>query len=258
MTAADPYDYRKAVAATIADIKAGRLDKAVLPRPVILTGGPVGLPATYLAGRRVNTPSVPSFWAWVAGWQAADSSPETVVEAEREGRVATQPLAGTRALGTDAAENERLRRELLADPKEVHEHAVSVRLACQEVTDVCRPGSVVVEEFMDAKERGSVQHLASRVSGLLREGQGPLGRVQGAVPRGYGDGRTEGGGPGGAVPVRGGAARLVRRRCDHGRHGRCRGRGTGPADGFPPRWANVAQSGPRESWQGRLRTGGSR
>ncbi|MGW7005322.1 salicylate synthase [Streptomyces sp. NPDC054933] len=172
VTAADLYGYREAVAATIADIKAGRLDKAVLSRPVILTGAPVDLPATYLAGRRANTPAR-SFLLDLGGWQAAGFSPETVVEAERDGRVATQPLAGTRALGPDAAENDRLRRELLADPKEVHEHAVSVRLACQELMDVCRPDSVGVAEFMDVKERGSVQHLASRVTGLLREGQGP-------------------------------------------------------------------------------------
>jgi salicylate synthetase len=139
---------------------------------VILTGASVDLPATYLAGRRANTPAR-SFLLDLGGWQAAGFSPETVVEAERDGRVTTQPLAGTRALGPDAAENDRLRRELLADPKEVHEHAISVRLACQELADVCRPSSVVVEEFMGVKERGSVQHLASRVAGLLRDGQGP-------------------------------------------------------------------------------------
>jgi salicylate synthase len=172
LTAADPYGYRKAVAATIADIKARRLDKAVLSRPVVLDGAPVDLPATYLAGRRANTPAR-SFLLDLGGWQAAGFSPETVLEAERDGRISTQPLAGTRALGPDTAENDRLRHQLLSDPKEVHEHAVSVRLACQELNEVCRPGSVVVEEFMNVKERGSVQHLASRVAGLLREDQGP-------------------------------------------------------------------------------------
>jgi salicylate synthase len=55
----------------------------------------------------------------------------------------------------------------------VHEHAISVRLACQELEAICRPGSVAVEEFMTVQERGSVQHLASRVAGQLREGLGP-------------------------------------------------------------------------------------
>ncbi|RII86070.1 salicylate synthase, partial [Clavibacter californiensis] len=35
---------------------------------------------------------------------------------------------------------------------------------------VCRPGSVRVEEFMVVEERGTVQHLASRVAGELVDG----------------------------------------------------------------------------------------
>jgi salicylate synthetase len=171
-TAEDPHGYRAAVAAAVADIRADLLDKVVLSRPVALTGAPVDLPATYLAGRRANTPAR-SFLLDLGGWQAAGFSPETVIEADRGGRVTTQPLAGTRALGPDPAANHRLRRELLTDPKEVHEHAISVLLARQELVDVCRPDSVVVEEFMEVKERGSVQHLGSRVAGLLRGDRGP-------------------------------------------------------------------------------------
>jgi salicylate synthetase len=171
-TAEDPHGYRAAVAAAVADIQADLLDKVVLSRPVALTGVPVDLPATYLAGRRANTPAR-SFLLDLGGWQAAGFSPETVIEADRGGRVTTQPLAGTRALGPDPATNHRLRRELLVDPKEVHEHAISVLLARQELVGVCRPDSVVVEEFMEVKERGSVQHLGSRVAGLLRDDRGP-------------------------------------------------------------------------------------
>jgi len=157
-------DYRNDVAATIADIEAGRIDKAVVSRTVPLPS--VDLPTSYLACRRANTPAR-SFLLDVGGWQAAGFSPETVVEVEADGRVTTQPLAGTRALGHDATANERLRAELLTDAKEVHEHAISVRLACAELATVCRPGTVAIEEFMVIRERGSVQHLASRVAGRL-------------------------------------------------------------------------------------------
>jgi anthranilate synthase component 1/salicylate synthetase len=36
---------------------------------------------------------------------------------------------------------------------------------------VCEPESITVEEFMAVRERGSVQHLASRVAGQLAEGR---------------------------------------------------------------------------------------
>nr|WTB29678.1 salicylate synthase [Streptomyces sp. NBC_00830] len=165
--------YGQAVSRTVADIHAGLLEKAVVSRKVPLPAEPrPDFPATYLAGRRANTPAR-SYLMNLGGYQAAGFSPETVLEVEAEGRVSTQPLAGTRALGADPAENERRRSELLSDPKEIHEHAVSVRLAWDEMASVCRAGSVAVEEFMAVRPRGSVQHLASRVTGRLRSDAGP-------------------------------------------------------------------------------------
>jgi salicylate synthetase len=163
----DADGYRGAVAEIVAQITEGRLGKAVPSRVVPLDDvPPVDLPATYLSARAANTPAR-SFLLDLGGWHAAGLSPETVLEARPDGRITTQPLAGTRALGPDAARNDVLRAELLADPKEVHEHAISVKLACTELERVCAPGSVAVEEFMTVRERGSVQHLASRVSGRL-------------------------------------------------------------------------------------------
>jgi salicylate synthase len=164
-----PSRYREAVATTIADIRAGLFHKAIVSRPLPLSDGvQLDFAATYLAGRRANTPAR-SYLLDLGGWQVAGFSPETIVQVGADGRVTTQPLAGTRALDHDPVRNRRLREELLTDPKEVHEHALSVRLACDELTGVCQPGSVNVEEFMNISERGSVQHLASRVSGRLRE-----------------------------------------------------------------------------------------
>ncbi|MFK4540618.1 salicylate synthetase [Streptomyces tendae] len=165
--------YGQAVARTVGDISAGLLEKAVVSRKVPLpAGSQPDFPATYLAGRRANTPAR-SYLLDLGGYRAAGFSPETVLEVGDDGRVSTQPLAGTRALGADPAENERRRAELLSDPKEIHEHAVSVRLAWEEMAAVCRPGSVVVEEYMAVRPRGSVQHLASRVTGRLRPDTGP-------------------------------------------------------------------------------------
>jgi anthranilate synthase component 1/salicylate synthetase len=48
---------------------------------------------------------------------------------------------------------------------------------------VCREGSVRAEEFMTVKERGSVQHIASRVSGELSSGdRGPWPALAAVFP----------------------------------------------------------------------------
>lgn len=51
-----------------------------------------------------------------------------------------------------------------------------MRLAVDELTGICRRGTVVVEEFMTVRERGSVQHLASRATGRLADGAGVMGQ----------------------------------------------------------------------------------
>ncbi|MEV8379012.1 salicylate synthase [Kribbella sp. NPDC056861] len=161
-------DYLAAVTTAVAAIQQGRLDKVILSRTVPVPGN-LDLAATYLAGRRGNTPAR-SFLLRLGGWEAAGFSPEIIARIDTEGVVVTQPLAGTRALSGDAADDRLLRDGLRRDPKEVFEHAISVRLAADELAGMCAPDTVRVSEFMSVKERGSVQHLASEVSGDLLPG----------------------------------------------------------------------------------------
>jgi salicylate synthetase len=162
----DQQAYRAGVAHAVEEICAGRLHKVILSRTVPVPFE-VDMCATYVEGRRHNTPAR-SFLLDFGGWQAAGFSPETVVEVDAAGRVSTQPLAGTRALTGDAGADAGLRAELLGDPKEVFEHATSVKLAFEELASV--GDDTQVSEFLAIKPRGSVQHLASRVGSTLRAG----------------------------------------------------------------------------------------
>ena len=163
--------YRAAVAAAVSRIQDRELQKVILSR-VVSIDGPVDLGATYLVGRRNNTPAR-SFLLDVGGIRAAGFSPEIVAAVDAGGRVTTEPLAGTRARAGDAVEDGRLRADLLSDAKEIFEHAISVKVAFDELAELCESGSVLVEDFMSVKERGSVQHLASSVSGQLPAGVTP-------------------------------------------------------------------------------------
>lgn len=61
----------------------------------------------------------------------------------------------------------KLGEELLHDPKEIVEHVVSAREAITELQRLCPRDTVKIEDFMSIRTRGSVQHLGSRITGIL-------------------------------------------------------------------------------------------
>jgi len=162
-------DYQRAVKVAVEEINAGQLQKVILSRVVPLSKE-IDFVDTYVAGRRGNRPAR-SFLLHLGGIEIAGFSPEVVVQVHEDGRVVSQPLAGTRMLTADPVENKRLRLELLSTAKEIFEHAISVKTACDELQSICVPNSLIVEEFMAIRERGTVQHLASRVAGKLAKGR---------------------------------------------------------------------------------------
>lgn len=163
-------EYRRQVARAIQMISEGALEKVILSRRITVEGE-VDLVGTYLAGRRGNTPAR-SFLLRLGGIEATGFSPEIVLGVGADGRAATHALAGTRALDADDnAHNELLRANLLSDPKEVYEHAISVKVAVEDLSRACAPESIAVKDFMVVRERGSVQHISSRVTGLLTPGR---------------------------------------------------------------------------------------
>ncbi|OBH89449.1 salicylate synthase, partial [Mycobacterium scrofulaceum] len=162
---ADPSNYRDRVASAVGEIADGRYHKVILSRSLEVPF-PLDFPSTYRLGRRHNTP-VRSFLLRLGGIRAVGYSPELVAAVRDDGIVVTEPLAGTRALGRGVTRDRQARDDLESNSKEIVEHAISVRSSLQEMTEIAEPGSAVVTDFMTVRERGSVQHLGSTVSGRL-------------------------------------------------------------------------------------------
>lgn len=111
------------------------------------------------------------------------SSPETLVKVE--GRAArTFPIAGSRPRGASPEEDHRLAEELRADPKERSEHLMLVDLARNDLAKVCDPASIAVTDFMAIKRYSHIMHLASTVTGVLREGVSALDALTATFPAG--------------------------------------------------------------------------
>jgi anthranilate synthase component 1 len=98
--------------------------------------------------------------------------------------VQTVPIAGTRPRGKNQEEDARLAEELLGDEKERAEHLMLVDLARNDIGRVTEFGSVSVPEFMDIEKFSHVQHIVSRVCGVIAEGKDRFDALASCFPAG--------------------------------------------------------------------------
>lgn len=111
------------------------------------------------------------------------SSPETLLTV-RGREATTSPIAGTRPLGNGLMERKRYREDLLLDEKERAEHAMLVDLARNDLGRVCEGGLVGVPEYMRVEEFSHVQHIVSKVQGILAEGYESVDALCSVFPAG--------------------------------------------------------------------------
>ncbi|CAH0025684.1 unnamed protein product [Clonostachys rhizophaga] len=160
----DHDEYFHTVQQALSSITSGKYEKVIASRQVRILGQ-VDMIKTLIRGLQMNTPKR-TFILRQGGFEATGFSPELVMSVVNN-HVTTEPLAGTRSnVGTDE-ERQKLKAELIRDPKEIVEHVVSVKEAIQEMNHCCRPDSVSVHDFMTIKNRGRVQHIGSSVQGQL-------------------------------------------------------------------------------------------
>ncbi len=137
---------------------------------------------TYRMLRTVN-PSPYMFYFSSPNMEVAGASPETLVKLT-DGVLHTFPLAGTRPRGATDEEDERLERELLADPKELAEHNMLVDLGRNDIGKVSRFGTVKLEKYHEILKYSHVMHLGSTVRGELDEGKTALDAINAILPAG--------------------------------------------------------------------------
>jgi anthranilate synthase component 1 len=130
----------------------------------------------YRALRRVN----PSPYLYLLEFDELaliGSSPERLVACE-DGIASLCPIAGT----TDPTEGDAER--LLSSEKDRAEHVMLVDLGRNDLSRVCRAGTVHVTRSMEVERFSHVSHLVSEVVGELRDGIGPFDVLRACFPAG--------------------------------------------------------------------------
>ncbi len=157
--------FRRAVAAAVARIEAGEVEKVVLARDLeAITPDPIDIPAVLARLQEAN----PTSWTFhVDGLIGA--SPEMLIEL-RGPTVRSQALAGSAPVTGDPDVDDATAARLAASSKDHAEHAYAAdsvieRLA--EVADVRAAQTTVLR-------LPSIMHLATEISGTLREPRSAL------------------------------------------------------------------------------------
>ena len=116
-------------------------------------------------------------------YQIVGSSPEALVTV-KDGSVVTHPIAGSRPRGVTVEEDHLAEKSLVNDQKERAEHLMLVDLSRNDLSKVCRPGTVSVTQFMEVERFSHIMHLVSHVEGRLDDSVSALDVLAAAFPAG--------------------------------------------------------------------------
>jgi len=169
------HQYERAVVRAKEHIRAGDAFQIVLSQRAERPTSASAL-ELYRSLRRVN-PSPYLFLLELGGLALIGSSPETLVKAEGR-RASLNPIAGTTSPGEGDAER------LLGSEKDRAEHVMLVDLGRNDLSRVCRAGTVRLARYLEPERFSHVTHLVSEVVGELEQGISHFDLLRACFPAG--------------------------------------------------------------------------
>jgi para-aminobenzoate synthetase component 1 len=177
----DHAAYLAAVERVIELICAGDVFQANLSQRLLF---PAKRPALqqYLSLQKKNPAPFAGYFAH-RDWAILSASPERFLQL-RNGTVSTRPIKGTRQRGSVPEADLYRRDELRESEKDRAENVMIVDLLRNDLSRVCRPGSIRVPELCMVETYETVSHLVSEIQGELEEGRGFWDLIEATFPGG--------------------------------------------------------------------------
>src|SRR5262245_59381664 len=178
-----PAVFRQAVRRTIDYIEAGDIYQANITQR-FRARLPTGFDRLSLyQALRTRNPATFSACLDFGATGILSSSPERFLKLT-DGRVETRPIKGTRPRGRGPEEDKALAAELMASAKDRAENLMIVDLLRNDISRVCRIGSVKVPTLFGLESYATVHHLVSVVAGELAAGRSAVDLLRACFPGG--------------------------------------------------------------------------
>ncbi|RMG39260.1 MAG: anthranilate synthase component I family protein [Planctomycetota bacterium] len=174
-------EYLRAVERVLEWIRAGDIFQANLSQRLVFPFGG-SLVELYRRLRACNPAPFAGFFA-DEDWAILSASPERFIRCAG-GVVQTRPIKGTRPRGTGPEADLIYEEELRRSAKDAAENVMIVDLLRNDLSRVCRPGSIRVTELCAVERYQTVQHLVSTVEGELAGGRDVWDLLTAALPGG--------------------------------------------------------------------------
>jgi para-aminobenzoate synthetase component I len=174
--------YLDAVARVIEYIRAGDIFQANLSQR--LEAPLVGPPLELYRRLRGLSPAPFAAYFDAGSVVVASSSPERFLRVSEGARVETRPIKGTRPRGVGPEHDAALALALAESEKDRAENVMIVDLLRNDLSRVCRPGTVRVPELFALEHYANVHHLVSTVVGELAPEHDAVDLVRAAFPGG--------------------------------------------------------------------------
>lgn len=159
--------YLNAVERVIEYIRAGDIYQANLSQRLIYPSDEAPL-ALYRRLRLCNPAPFAGYYSR-DDWAIASASPERFLQLV-DGMAQTRPIKGTRRRHPNPQTDLMVAEELHESEKDLAENRMIVDLLRNDLSRVCRPGSLQVPQLCEIETYETVQHLVSVIQGQLREG----------------------------------------------------------------------------------------
>ena len=114
-----------------------------------------------------TNPAPEAFLLQTPDFSIVSSSPEVVID-KKESTLSTSPIGGTYKRENNKCDSSVIER-FLSDPKEVAEHNMLVDLERNDLSTICRPGSVEIKNFRKVESYSHLHHLVSTISGEIKD-----------------------------------------------------------------------------------------